>query len=644
MSAPFSSSVPSLSGSGAASTPYSIPSCLVVLTGRLPGKLGGTAGGSFSLWPFVGALVDLFSLSIPHSTFCKPLTLCLALFSLNSIPDKPLPIQWQKKAQRSSLLTSKDKVNLYFSPGNAWTRIEDIPSAGMERSSGPTAKGRTHPSKGDGHGPMERLSLEPAILKLEPVILKIDKARSSFFLERLADSDFAESRLRGKKDRFFRFQLADQCQSFPSRFPNKGAFDFYDITPSSAPMDRVKLMQKVYHLVEDSTIRALVESFVLKLQLDKDSNPLDRILGVVQTKRKPTRGLEFEDLSIEDKKEGSSEDSSSSLIPRRFNRDEHRLFYGLGSSLWIHPFIELLRAPFIEVPKEYIEKSLQKYDISLGFGFRFLPGVGLRGLANDQLGKLPSFLVDVISHYNGRYGRFIILVSLGIGCTVWYNYVPGSSFTAPTGDLFAHLDSYDHFFDDSYTQPNLNKVNFIETVDVSDTVDSAFSKELPFTDISIPASCPALKAVGLGLMIAVFLSVERNYRLNSRDYPMITDVDVRNLKLRLSYCSDNGIDGPLYDPIMVSLVQSSLAHFIYIKKYLPDLKDLPDKMPFHPNYIRFRFLDDLVTNKASVSLDSFRLYDFSPGATPMDIDKFMLKGRAVRRWLGLTEGGGVMEV
>ncbi|KAL0307399.1 UNVERIFIED_CONTAM: hypothetical protein Scaly_2983900 [Sesamum calycinum] len=165
---------------------------------------------------------------------------------------------------------------------------------------------------------------------------------------------------------------------------------------------------------------------------------------------------EFEDLSIEDKKEGSSEDSSSSLIPRRFNRDEHRLFYGLGSSLWIHPFIELLRAPFIEVPKEYIEKSLQKYDISLGFGFRFLPG---------------------------------------------------SSFTAPTGDLFAHLDSYDHFFDDSYTQPNLNKVNFIETVDVSDTVDSAFSKELPFTDISIPASCPALKAVGLGLMIAVFLSV-----------------------------------------------------------------------------------------------------------------------------------------
>lgn len=61
--------------------------------------------------------------------------------------EKPLPIQWQKKAQRSSLLTSKDKVNLYFSPGNAWTRIEDIPSAGMERSSGHTAKGRTHPSK-----------------------------------------------------------------------------------------------------------------------------------------------------------------------------------------------------------------------------------------------------------------------------------------------------------------------------------------------------------------------------------------------------------------------------------------------------------------------------------------------------------------
>lgn len=44
------------------------------------------------------------------------------------------------------------------------------------------------------------------------------KARSSFFLEKVAASDFAESRLRGKKDRFFRFQLADQCHSFPSRF------------------------------------------------------------------------------------------------------------------------------------------------------------------------------------------------------------------------------------------------------------------------------------------------------------------------------------------------------------------------------------------------------------------------------------------
>ncbi|KAI4298082.1 hypothetical protein MLD38_040504 [Melastoma candidum] len=100
--------------------------------------------------------------------------------------------------------------------------------------------------------------------------------------------------------------------------------------------------------------------------------------------------------------------------------------------------------------------------------------------------------------------------------------------------------------------------------------------------------------------------------------------------------SNNGIGGGigcdmLYDPIMEPLVQSSLAHFLYMKKNPIDFKEyengdqLPDRMPFHPNYLRFQFLDTLIEKKASVTLGTFKLYDFSPSTTHMDRDKLMLK-------------------
>lgn len=53
--------------------------------------------------------------------------------------------------------------------------------------------------------------------------------------------------------------------------------------------------------------------------------------------------------------------------------------------------------------------------------------------------------------------------------------------------------------------------------------------------------------------------------------------------------------------------------------------NLPDIMPFHPNYIRFRFMDSLIANKASVTLGSSKLYDFSPSTTFMSRDKLTLK-------------------
>lgn len=222
----------------------------------------------------------------------------------------------------------------------------------------------------------------------------------------------------------------------------------------------------------------------------------------------------------------------------------------MRSSLWIPPFIELLRAPFIEIPNKYQEESLQKYDITLGFGFRFIPGQddflmhslklpssfdrlsflssslgllkaprfcdsiisysiagsGIRGIVNNKFDKFKSVLVEVISNYDGKYGRFFVLVCLGIGCTVWYNFVPGTALNPPACDLFTPLESYDQFFDVDFASPSLRKKYFIEYSDVSATVESAFANEKPFTEISIPASGPVLTAVGLGIMLSFSLA------------------------------------------------------------------------------------------------------------------------------------------
>lgn len=81
--------------------------------------------------------------------------------------------------------------------------------------------------------------------------------------------------------------------------------------------------------------------------------------------------------------------------------------------------------------------------------------------------------MEVITFYNGRYGRIFVLVSLGIGCTVWYGFVPGVADHAPEGNLFAPLESYDHFFNMDYTETSLHKVEFLERNDVTPSVELA---------------------------------------------------------------------------------------------------------------------------------------------------------------------------
>ncbi len=130
----------------------------------------------------------------------------------------------------------------------------------------------------------------------------------------------------------------------------------------------------------------------------------------------------------------------------------------------------------------------------------------MRGLVPDRR-RFPKVLVEVITHYEGMYGRFLVLVTLGLCCTVWYTFAPGSCEVAPDCSLFGRLGAYDAFLNiDSYV-PGFSKVVFVERNDVSETVVSALRNDLPFAEITIPASGYVLKAVGLGVMVAFLLAV-----------------------------------------------------------------------------------------------------------------------------------------
>jgi len=261
---------------------------------------------------------------------------------------------------------------------------------------------------------------------------------------------------------------------------------------------------------------------------------------------------EFDKLSLEDKT--GSESSSTSIVQTSsygYRGNINSFIRSCKQSILNPSIIEKLRAPFIDLPRNFIE-SINSYDIIMGLGFRFHPGqsqflqhelklpksfdrlsflsnslglsynsralnadslysiscsgAGLRGLVTEG-NYYSKILVEVITYYNGWYGRFLVLVSLGIGCTVWYGYAPGSSLQAPDVSLFAPIDSYDPFFNMEHYAPGFHRVGFVERYDVSASVESAFVNEPPFADITIPANGPVLKAVGLGVMVVFFLAV-----------------------------------------------------------------------------------------------------------------------------------------
>lgn len=260
---------------------------------------------------------------------------------------------------------------------------------------------------------------------------------------------------------------------------------------------------------------------------------------------------EFNTLSLED----SGLSSSTSLVQNKIPSYGYceRFLHCCKSTPLRLSIIEHLRAPFLELPRIFLDSfRFQPEKQRIYFSFRFLPGqerflhndlqlpksfdrlsflsnslglslikrnlssgflftwsssgAGLRGLVTQIFEKL---IVEVITHSNGIYGRFLVQVCLGIGCTVWYAFAPGSGDHPPVTDAFARFDSYAPFFRMEHQEPGFQKMSFVESTDVSALVELSLRDEKnPFAGITIPASGPVLKAVGLGLMVAIILAVE----------------------------------------------------------------------------------------------------------------------------------------
>jgi hypothetical protein len=128
----------------------------------------------------------------------------------------------------------------------------------------------------------------------------------------------------------------------------------------------------------------------------------------------------------------------------------------------------------------------------------------MRSLVHDNYDKI---VVESISFYKGKYGRVIILVSLGVCCTIWSIYVPGVGDIAPPMEHFPRFESYQSFFNPDTNKELLSKACYIERTDISGEVIKTLENEFPFSEMNIPATGEKRIAVGLALMIVVFMAL-----------------------------------------------------------------------------------------------------------------------------------------
>lgn len=140
---------------------------------------------------------------------------------------------------------------------------------------------------------------------------------------------------------------------------------------------------------------------------------------------------------------------------------------------------------------------------------------GVSDLIFNKSSMLASrVLVEAITFNEGYFGRFLVLVQMGVGCTVWYGFAPGDGMNLPIdgllAPLFSPIENYDAFFmnPDVHVHPGFNKMTLVEGIESPVTpLTQAFAEEKPFLDIEIPKTNQSIiVGVSLGLAVAILLT------------------------------------------------------------------------------------------------------------------------------------------
>lgn len=134
--------------------------------------------------------------------------------------------------------------------------------------------------------------------------------------------------------------------------------------------------------------------------------------------------------------------------------------------------------------------------------------ISIHSLKDVVLWDVQKILVYVCTKYNNKYGRFLVLVILGIGCIVWYSFGPITTTPEEFMRIFPRIEDVSPFFNPDYTTPLLQeKLQFVEASDVTEKVGVLVQNIPPFNTLEIPATGATMTAVGLGIIVATLLTV-----------------------------------------------------------------------------------------------------------------------------------------
>lgn len=222
-----------------------------------------------------------------------------------------------------------------------------------------------------------------------------------------------------------------------------------------------------------------------------------------------------------------SEEVKASIIGNKIPRCYHDSFFDSSDVIfeiaykhWSqHDLLRQYIKQGVRLPKCFDRLKILRDSLGLT-NYRILP---IDELLPDSCGAarglrciLPllkeKYLIEVATYFKGYYGRFIVLVSLGIGCTVWFGIMPSIDGCLPDTGPFTRMTPeflYNNFNNEYFQPSNFRKMTFVQSHDVTNQVLNALLNEKPFSDVMISSDCTnqnVLKAVGLGVIVAFFLS------------------------------------------------------------------------------------------------------------------------------------------